>query len=77
METQVNGLYIYRERERLELTCCGVHRSRLTDLTREIWTPSPLWSAAHRKQRKIPKDHDVHEGPRRRQSKQTPFSLKL
>lgn len=47
----------------LTATCCGVHVSRLTLLTLDIWTPRLRWMPAQRMHRKIPKFHDAHLGP--------------
>lgn len=54
--------------------CSGVHWSRLTDLTLEMWTPRLRWMPAHRMQMKMPKFHDVHRGPLASQSAQYLFS---
>lgn len=49
----------------LQLTsiCSGVHESRFTDFTRDIWTPKFRCMPAQRIQRKTPKFHDAHRGP--------------
>ena len=54
----------------LKLTCSGVHVSKLTDLTLEMWTPKFLWIPAQRMQRKMPRFHDAHRGPLASQSTQ-------
>ena len=43
--------------------CSAVHESRLTDLTRDTWTPRLRCMPAHRIQRKTPRFHDAHLGP--------------
>ena len=47
----------------LPATCFGFQESRLTLLTFEMWTPSPLWIPEHRMQTKMPKFHTAHRGP--------------
>lgn len=49
----------------LQLTsiCSGVHESRFTDFTLEIWTPKFRCIPAQRIQRKTPRFHDAHRGP--------------
>lgn len=45
--------------------CSGVHASKFTDLTFEMWTPRFRWIPAHRMHRKTPKFHEAHRGPER------------
>ena len=49
----------------LQLTsiCSGVHESRFTDFTLDIWTPKFRCIPAQRIQRKTPRFHDAHRGP--------------
>ncbi|KAG8261577.1 hypothetical protein J6590_070018 [Homalodisca vitripennis] len=49
----------------LTTTCSGVHESKLTDLTLEMWTPRLRWIPAHRIHKKIPRFQDAHLGPNR------------
>lgn len=43
--------------------CSGVHWSRLTDLTLEMWTPRLRWIPAQRMHMNTPRFHDAHRGP--------------
>lgn len=55
----------------LQLTsiCSGVHESRLTDFTLDIWTPKFRCIPAQRIQRKTPRFHDAHRGPVERRTR--------
>lgn len=43
--------------------CSGVHWSRLTDFTLEMWTPRLRWMPAQRIHMNTPRFHDAHRGP--------------
>ena len=43
--------------------CSSVQLSKLTDLTRDIWTPKLRWIPAHLIQINTPKFHEAHLGP--------------
>lgn len=55
----------------LQLTsiCSGVHESRFTDFTLDIWTPKFRCIPAQRIQRKTPRFHDAHRGPVERRTR--------
>ena len=52
----------------LTATWCGVHESRLTDLTLEMWTPKFRWIPAHLMHKNIPKFHEAHRGPEKQRN---------
>lgn len=43
--------------------CSGVHWSRLTDLTLEMWTPRLRWIPAQRIHMNTPRFQEAHRGP--------------
>lgn len=43
--------------------CSGVHESRFTDFTRDIWTPRFRCIPAHRMHRKTPRFQEAQRGP--------------
>lgn len=53
----------YENSKRLTATCSGVHVSKLTDFTLEMWTPRFLCIPAHRIHKNTPKFHDAQRGP--------------
>lgn len=58
----------------MDWTCSGSHVSKLTDLTREMWTPRFLWIPAQRMQRNTPRFQAAHRGCLASQSAQYLFS---
>ena len=58
--------------------CSGVHWSRLTDLTLEMWTPRLRWMPAQRMHMNTPRFHDAHRGPKiRKEEKRESSASKL
>lgn len=57
------GLYINQRLCVLTWICSGVHWSRLTDLTLEMWTPRLRWIPAQRMHMNTPRFQDAHRGP--------------
>lgn len=52
--------------------CSGVHWSRLTDLTLEMWTPRLRWIPAQRIHMNTPRFQEAHRGPETGETSEEP-----